>query len=164
MRRFQNQRPRLCGPPLGGSKRRVDQRDRTAIAMSQQDWQVDMQRLEQTRQHHSGFMMHKAVTPRLSKNIRRAMPVSRISHHAALRGRSKPCRKIPPQGNRSQAFVQHYNDWSATIRRRIGQRLQAVPVDSHFAANSLEIGRHRSSQGHQTNLNLSPLRQPQPTT
>src|ERR1035438_10177304 len=85
--------------------------------MPQQYGPRDVQLVEQLRQHHFAFVMHESHRPLLQQPVGISQPVARINKYAAACPRREELRKVLPQRDRAQAFVQHDDRRAALIRR-----------------------------------------------
>ena len=84
----------------------VDQCDRAAVAVPDQDRSGDRKPVEEIRQRDERLVVHVANGPGLRERIRISVAVARIDDRIAMRGLRNPVGKVLPPRDRPQSLVQ----------------------------------------------------------
>ena len=95
----------------------IDRRDRSAVAVAEQEAALKADCVEHARQHRAGFLVHERDRARHRSGFRRAVAGARIDEHAGAGGLSDGVGKTSPQADGAKAFVQHDDG-----RRGVGAR------------------------------------------
>ena len=104
----------------------MDERDRSAVAVTDQDRVANGQRVEQFRKDFERFAVHVVHAARTGKAVGLAVPVARINQRRHTRGLDNPGGKILPKRDRAQAFMQEHQH--RCVRRRAGARRGVDPA------------------------------------
>ena len=95
--------------------------------------------VEQLRQHDFAFVVHELDRALLHQLVGAAVPIARIDEHSATGARGQLLRKMLPQRDRAQAFMQHDNRRPVGLLRLDPQRLQPLAVNHNFAALLMQV-------------------------
>ena len=87
----------------------VDQRDGCAVAVTDEDRLLDLERLQQRRQDHLRFVVHEPRAASSGKRGRLAVADSRVGEDRFVELPGEACREIPPRRHRAEAFMQQHN-------------------------------------------------------
>jgi hypothetical protein len=74
----------------------MDQRNRGAVAVTEEDELVQSQRFAKLGQHLDRFNVHEVHSTRTAERVRGAIPVARVGEHSATRGVGEPLREFLP--------------------------------------------------------------------
>jgi hypothetical protein len=85
----------------------MDQGDRPAVAVPEEDRPPHSERVEELGQHDQRFVVHEAGGARSAQRRGAAVPVPRVGEHVVARGPGDLPWEVPPHRDRAQAFVEH---------------------------------------------------------
>src|SRR5690606_32923333 len=108
---------------------RVDQRDRGAVAVPDEDRPFDAEGAQQRRQHVHRFVVHEAHRARLGARVRAAVAEARIDDPRQARGGADAIGEVAEQRHAAEPLVQE--DECRRLRGRLADRpvLQAPALD-----------------------------------
>ena len=118
-----------AGWVMGG----VDQRDRGAVAVANEDRLVDAKAGEEARQHLERLFVHERRGPRPGRRVRLPVAEARERHRAPAGGGGESLRKAAPQPDRPEPLVQQHE------RRLVGIAWDVEELER--SAGEGEIGR-----------------------
>ena len=111
----------------------IDQRDRGAVAVAEQDRPAHIQRVQQIRQHVLAFPVHEVERQRqvgAGQRVGFAVAAPAVDQHAQA-GRSRnPGWEIAPHGDGAEALVQH--DDGRPVRRSDPHPFILKPASAGF--------------------------------
>ena len=97
--------------------RRMQQRDRAAVAVAHQHRPLDAQRRAQRRQHRERFVVQVVGAARRGQRIGLTVAAARVDQPGRAQPLAQRPRKVAPGRHRAEAFVQEHQGRAARRRR-----------------------------------------------